>query len=107
MIRLQRVGRKHDPNFRLILTDSRKPPRSGSYLELLGSYNARKGEPQFKPERIKHWLAKGAKTSDTVHNLLVGAKIIEGKKKNALPHLKKGKKAAAKEEAKTEEKVAA
>ena len=76
----------------MILTDSRKPPRSGSYLELLGSYNARKGEPQYKSDRIKFWLSKGAKTSDTVHNLLVGAKIIEGKKKNVLPSSKKNKK---------------
>lgn len=107
IIRLQRTGRRHDPNFRLILTDSRKPPRSGSYLELLGSYNARKGEPQFKPERIKHWLSKGAKTSITVHNLLVSAKIIGGKKKNALPSVKKGKKGETKEAVKEtkEEKV--
>ncbi len=80
-IRLQRAGRSHDPSFRLILTDSRKPPKSGSYLELLGSYDARKGKPQFKTERIKHWLSKGAQTSETVNNLLVGAKIVESKKK--------------------------
>ncbi len=98
-IRLQRVGRRHDPSFRMILTDSRKPPRGGSYLELLGSYNARKGEPQFKAERIKHWLSKGAKTSDTVHNLLVDAEIIKGKKINVLP-------ASIKEKAKKKEKPA-
>ncbi len=92
-IRLQRVGRRHDPSFRMILTDSRKPPRGGSYLELLGSYNARKGLPQFKAERIKYWLSKGAKTSDTVHNLLVDAKIIKDKKINVLPKtIKKTKK---------------
>jgi len=75
-IRLQRAGRSHDPSFRLILTDSRKPPKSGSYLELLGSYDARKGKPQFKAERIKHWLLKGAKTSETTRHLLVKEKII-------------------------------
>jgi len=80
-IRLQRVGRSKDPSFRLILTDSRKPPRSGKRLELLGSYDARRGSPQFKTERIKHWLSKGVQTSETANNLLVDAKIIEGKKK--------------------------
>jgi len=79
-IRLQRVGRSKDPSFRLVLTDSRKPPRSGKCLELLGSYDARKGKPQFKTERIKYWITKGAQVSETVNNLLVGAKIIEGKK---------------------------
>jgi len=80
-IRLQRVGRSKDPSFRLILTDSRKPPRSGECLEILGSYDARKGLPQFKTERIKYWLSKGAQASETANNLLVDAKIIEGKKK--------------------------
>ena len=75
-IRLQRAGRSRDPSFRLILTDSRKAPKSGSYLELLGSYDARKGKPQFKAERIKHWIGKGAKTSETVNNLLTKEKII-------------------------------
>jgi small subunit ribosomal protein S16 len=75
-IRLQRAGRSGDPSFRLILTDSRKPPKSGKYLELLGSYDARKKHPQFKGERIKFWLGKGAKISETVNNLLTKAKII-------------------------------
>lgn len=80
-IRLQRVGRSHDPKFRLILTDSRKPPKSGASLEILGSYDAKKGNSQFKADRIKFWLSKGAQTSETANNLLVEAKIIEGKKK--------------------------
>ncbi len=82
-IRLQRAGRSRDPSFRLILTDSRKAPKSGSYLELLGSYDARKarlpdgqGKPQFKIERIKHWFSKGAQTSETARCLLVKEKII-------------------------------
>ena len=79
-IRLQRVGRRHDPSFRLVLIDSRKAAKSGSCVERLGSYNARYGEPNLKKERIIHWLSKGAQISDTVHNLLVGAKIIEAKK---------------------------
>lgn len=79
-IRLQRVGRKHDPSFRIVLTDSRRGPKSGVCSELLGSYDARNGKPQLKSERIKHWLLKGAQVSDTVRNLLIDAKIIEGEK---------------------------
>ncbi len=79
IIRLQRKGRRNDPSFRLVATDSRKPPKSGE-LEILGSYDARKTpqprKPQFKAERIKYWLAKGAKTSPTVKNLLTKNKII-------------------------------
>ncbi len=88
-IRLQRVGRKHEPSFRLVLTDSKNSTKSGKYLEILGNYDARRGEKsEFKAERISHWMSKGAKASDTVHNLLISKKIIEGKKINALPKKK-------------------
>lgn len=87
-IRLQRVGKKHDPSFRVVLTDSRKSSKAGDCLELLGNYNPQRGEPVFKAEKIKEWLAKGAQPSDTVHNLFVNAKIIEGEKKDVLHHTK-------------------
>ena len=86
MVRLQRVGRKHEPVFRLVLTDSKNGPKSGKFLEILGSYDARRGEKaEFKVDRVKHWMANGAKLSNTVHNILVERKVIEGKKINALP----------------------
>ena len=62
MIRLQRVGRKNDPSFRVVVTDSRNSTKSG----------------KLKAERIQYWLSKGAKTSDTVHNLLVKKGIFSG-----------------------------
>lgn len=85
MIRLQRVGRKHEPVFRLVLTDSKNSAKSGRFLEVLGNYDARRGEQaEFKIDRIKHWLIHGAKLSDTVHNILIEKKVIEGKKINVL-----------------------
>lgn len=85
-IRLQRVGRKHEPAFRLVLTDSKNSTKSGKFLEILGNFDARKGEQSaFKGDRILHWVSKGAQTSDTVHNLLVTKKLIPGKKINKLP----------------------
>ena len=87
MIRLQRVGRKHEPVFRLVLTDSKNGPKSGKAVEVLGSYDARKGKGtnHVDGEKVKYWISKGAQVSDTVHNFLVKEKIIEGKKKNVLP----------------------
>ncbi len=85
MIRLQRVGRKHEPAFRLVLTDRRNSTKSGKYLAMLGSYDPRKKNEQFDADAIKDWISKGAKLSVTAHNLLVANKIIEGKKINALP----------------------
>ncbi len=83
-IRLTRIGRKNDPSYRVIVTDSKRKPKTGNYLELLGSYDARTDRVELKGDRIKHWMAHGAKTSDTVHNLLISNKIIEGKKINVL-----------------------
>ena len=87
MIRLQRVGRTHEPTFRLVLTDSKNGPQSGKYLENLGWYDSRLENKvdQLDVERVKHWIKHGAQLSDTVHNFLISKKVIEGKKINALP----------------------
>lgn len=85
-IRLQRIGRKHEPVFRLVLTDSKNSTKSGKYLETLGNYDARRGEKAvLKTDRIAYWMSKGAQVSGTVHNMLVDNKIVNGKKINVLP----------------------
>lgn len=83
-IRLQRVGRKNDPSFRIIVTDSKRKTKTGNFLEILGSYDARKGKPVIDTERTKHWLSMGAQASGTVHNILVDIKVVTGKKINVL-----------------------
>ena len=93
------MGRKHEPAYRLVLTDSKNSTKSGKFLEILGNYDSRRGEnAAFKAERITYWISKGAQVSDTVHNLLISKKIIEGKKINKLPL----KKLVIKEEISTE-----
>ena len=84
-IRLQRVGRKHEPSFRLVLTDSKNSTKSGRFKEVLGSYDPRKIGEKFNAERIKHWMSVGAHPTDTVFNLLISHGILEGKKRNVLP----------------------
>lgn len=83
-IRLQRVGRKNDPSFRVIVADSKLKPKTGNVLEVLGSYNARMGKPIINTERATYWMSVGAKASGTVHNLLLDLKAITGKKMNVL-----------------------
>jgi small subunit ribosomal protein S16 len=80
-IRLQRVGKKHQPFYRLVLIDSRRAASSGSFLDILGSYDVLKKRVQADEEKIKNWMNKGVKISDTVYNLLIKEKIIEGKKR--------------------------
>jgi small subunit ribosomal protein S16 len=100
MIRLQRVGRKHDPSFRVVLTDRRNSTKSGRFAEVLGFYDARKNQPTFEADRIKYWMDRGAQLTETVNNLLLDAKVIEGKKMNVMARatgrkVKGDKKAAA------------
>ena len=86
MIRLQRTGRKHEPTFRLVLTDSKNGPKSGKFIEILGSHDPRhKDLTSIKADRIKEWMTKGVQLSGTVHNLLIEKKVIDGKKINVLP----------------------
>jgi small subunit ribosomal protein S16 len=87
-IRLQRIGRKNDPSFRVVLTDSKNSAKSGKFLEILGTYNPKSAERNLLAERIKYWIGQGAKCSGTMHNFLVQDKIIEGKKINVLPRKK-------------------
>ena len=87
-IRLQRIGRINDPAFRAVLTDSKNSTKSGKFLEILGTYNPKMGEKKFDAEKVKYWISKGAKCSDTMHNFLVHGNIIEGKKVNVLPKKK-------------------
>ena len=87
-IRLQRIGRKNDPAFRVVLTDSKNSTKTGKFLKILGTYNPKAGETKFESEDIKYWISRGAKLSDTMHNFMVHEKIITGKKVNVLPKKK-------------------
>lgn len=85
IIRLQRRGRKNDPSFRVIVVDSKRAAKTGDFLEVVGNYDPRVDRVELKADRIKHWMSEGAQVSDTVHNILINAKVIEGKKRNVLP----------------------
>ena len=78
-IRFQRVGRKNDPAFRIVVTEKRSKPKSGE-LEIVGSYHPKTKETRMKPERISYWLKQGAQPSPRVHNLFVSRGVIQGRK---------------------------
>ena len=85
MMRLQRVGRKNDPSYRIVVTDKRTGPKSNKHIAVLGSYNPKMNHVQLDVDLAKEWLSKGVQPSDTVHNILVGQKVIDAKKLNVLP----------------------
>jgi small subunit ribosomal protein S16 len=85
MMRLQRVGRKNDPSYRIVVTDKRTSVKSDRHVDRLGSYNPKTKQFQLDADKAKDWLSKGVQPSDTLHNLLISKKVIEGKKINVLP----------------------
>lgn len=87
-IKLQRTGRKHEPTFRLLLTDSKNSTKTGKFIEVLGSHDFRKTNTELKKDRILYWMKQGVKPTPTVHNLLVEHKIVDAKKINVQPRRK-------------------
>lgn len=84
-MRLQRIGRKNDPSFRIVVVEGTEGPRTGNHIDLVGFYNAVTKEKRVDGEKAKQWILKGAQPSDTVFNMLVTEGVLEGKKRNALP----------------------
>lgn len=70
-IRLRRIGKKKQPSYRIVVTDSRAP-REGAFLEAIGRYNPRTepSEVEIDADRARDWLSKGAQPSDAVVKLL-------------------------------------
>ncbi len=91
MMRLQRVGRKNEPSYRIVVVDKRTGPKSNKNIDQLGFYNPKLGQIEIDGEKAKHWLSKGVQASDTVHNMLVSKKVIDAKKINVLPKMKNRK----------------
>ncbi len=70
-IRLRRTGSKKRPFFRVVVSEARSK-KEGEFIEVLGFYNPRTKPAvvEINKERITHWIAKGARPSDSVRTLL-------------------------------------
>jgi len=113
MIRLQRMGKKKKPTYRLVINEKARDTQAKS-LEILGHYSPTENPKvlELKTDRIKHWLSVGAQASETVHNILVREGVVEGKKRKSVTITNKrkaklGEKQAAEEEKKKEAAAAA
>lgn len=70
-LRLTRVGKKKQPQYRIVAADSRSP-RDGRFIEIVGQYNPRM-EPSVVTvdnEKAVKWLLDGAQPTDRVRKLL-------------------------------------
>ena len=90
MIRLQRVGRKNDPSFRVVVVEKERATRTGNVIEFLGNFNPRfKEKAVLNAERIIYWIGNGAQPTATMHNMLVRSGVLKEKYINKAKKQKK------------------
>ena len=75
VIRLQRTGRKGSAQFRIVVQDKRRTPKSGKVVQLLGNYDPHTKELKLDNEKAELFLKNGAQPSERVTRLLVQAKV--------------------------------
>lgn len=75
-IRLRRDGAKKAPYYTMVVADS-KYPMDGRFIEKIGTYNPMVEPKEIKidEEKVKEWIAKGAKPTDTAKALIAKAGI--------------------------------
>jgi small subunit ribosomal protein S16 len=73
VIRLARMGSKHDPKYRITVADSRRYV-TGKFLEILGTYiPTPKGADKkvvLDLVKVEEWIKKGAQPSDRVKHVI-------------------------------------
>lgn len=105
-IRLQRLGRKAYPVYRLAVQESQRHPSSGRVVAYVGSYNPHTKESNVQVAEAQKYLDNGAQPSPRVVKLLQTAGVTLPKwvkqadttKQKAIRHTEKLRKNQPKEE---------
>jgi small subunit ribosomal protein S16 len=76
------MGTTKRPFYRLVVADSRSP-RDGRFIEALGYYDPlpQPASVKIDADRVREWLRKGARPSDSARDLLVAQGILAGNPK--------------------------
>lgn len=69
-IRLQRLGAKKKPFYRIVVADS-ETPRNGKTIDNIGTYDPRHKLTQvvLNKEKALDWLKRGAQPTETVRSI--------------------------------------
>lgn len=110
-IRLQRLGRKAYPVYRLAVQETQRHPSSGRVVAYVGSYNPHTKDAKIQVEVAQKYLDNGAQPTPRVVKLLKDAGVKMPKwvkepaadKKKAIRNPEKLRKNQPKEEAPVEE----
>ena len=74
-IRMQRVGRKGHPEFRVVVQDARLTPTSGRIVAKLGHVNPHTKAVTLDKEKVEFYLNNGARPSARVVRVLQSEKV--------------------------------
>lgn len=74
-IRLQRLGRKALPVYRVAVQESQRHPSSGRVVAYVGAYNPHTKEVKIDAEKVGYYLKNGAQPTPRVVRLLEAEKI--------------------------------
>ena len=74
-IRLQRLGRKALPIYRLAVQESRRHPSSGRVVAYVGSFNPHTKETTVDKEKVAFYLKNGAQPTPRVVRILSEQKV--------------------------------
>ena len=113
-IRLQRLGRKAYPVYRLAVQESNRHPSSGRVVAYVGSYNPHTKEANVNVEQAQKYLDNGAQPTPRVVKLLkeAGVKLpkwvkeFDANKQKSVKNAEKLRKNAPREEEAAEETAA-
>ena len=105
-IRLQRLGRKGYPTYRLAVQEAQRHPSSGRVVAYVGSYNPHTKEANLDKEKVEYYLSNGAQPTPRVVKILSAEKVklpswvkaVEGDKKKSIRNTEKLRKNQPKEE---------
>ncbi len=102
VIRLRRIGRKHDPHYRIVVAEHTSPVQ-GKFIAEIGHFHPKSKETVIRQDQLTDWISKGAKPSNTVAKLCIKQGItgnhIVVKQYHGQPKKKAQEAAAAKAEA--------
>lgn len=74
-IRLQRLGRKRVPVYRLAVQEAQRHPSSGRVVAYVGSYNPHTKAVSIDAEKIEFYLKNGAQPTPRVVRILQDQKV--------------------------------
>ncbi len=74
-IRLQRLGRKDYPTYRLAVQEAHRHPSSGRVVAYVGSYNPHTKEAKIQTADVEKYLGNGAQPTPRVVKLLKEAGV--------------------------------